>query len=105
MSGKRCPTEPLFKGIKDGNKEAKKILEENNVVSLDWNSLTRDSEGKFTKEQLLHNFKLTVREQNSLVILLHDANGKILTYEVLKDIINYLIEEGYSFGNMKDLVQ
>lgn len=85
-------------------KEAKKLLNENNIAYLDWNSLTRDSEAKFTKEQLFNNFKATIKNKNSIVILNHDANGKILTYEVIKDIILYLKEAGYKFGDMRDLM-
>lgn len=92
-------------GYDNVKKEAKKLLNDNNIAYLDWNALTRDSEGKFTKEQLLNNFKITVKNKNSLVILNHDANGKILTYEVLKDIIAYLKQEGYTFGDMRDLIE
>jgi len=93
-------------GYYDGIKqEIKKSLRERNIAYLDWNALTRDAEGKFTKEQLLQNLKDTVGEKNSLVILCHDAAGKILTYEVLPEIISYLREEGYTFGNMRELVE
>lgn len=95
-----------FGGSYDSIKEqARQLLSENKVAYLDWNTLTRDSEGKFTKEQLLQNFKLTVRGQKSIVILCHDAAGKILTYEVLPDIIKYLKDDGYEFGDMRDLIK
>ena len=35
----------------------------------------------------------------------HDASDKILTYEVLQDVINYLTEQGYRFGHMYDLIK
>lgn len=91
-----------YKAVKD---KAKELLKQNNIAYLDWNALTRDSEGKFTKEQLLNNLIATTRNKTSVVILCHDANGKILTYEVLKDIIAYLREQGYKFGDMRDLVE
>lgn len=86
-------------------KEAIELLKENNIAYIDWNALTRDSEGKFTKEELLNNLKSTVKNKKSVVVLCHDASGKILTYEVLKDIINYLREEGYTFGDMRDIIK
>lgn len=34
---------------------------------------------------------------------MHDAGGKILVAEVLKEIITYLKNEGYVFGNMRNI--
>ena len=85
-------------------KESVKMFEENNVGILDWNCLTRDSEGNFPKEELVQNFKETSSGKNNLVILMHDASGKILVPEVLKEIITYLKNEGYIFGNMRELI-
>lgn len=85
--------------------ESVKIFEENNVGVLDWNCLTKDSEGSFPKEELIQNFKETASGKNNLVILMHDASGKILVPEVLKEIITYLKNEGYTFGNMRELIE
>lgn len=79
-------------------------FKENNIGILDWNCLTRDSEGNFPKEKLVENFKQTSTGKNNLVILMHDASGKILVSEVLKEIIACLKDEGYIFGNMRELV-
>jgi len=35
---------------------------------------------------------------------MHDAGGKILVPEVLKEIIKYLRDEGYAFGDMREVV-
>ena len=40
-------------------KASEKIFKENNIGILDWNCLTRDSEGNYTKEKLMENFKQT----------------------------------------------
>ena len=88
----------------DIKEESVKMFEENSVGILDWNCLTRDAEGSFPKEELVQNFKETASGKNNLVILMHDASGKILVPEVLKEIITYLKNEGYTFGNMRDLV-
>ena len=85
-------------------KKAIKELEKQNIAYLDWNALTRDAEGKFTKEELLQNLKSTVKNKKSVVILSHDASTKILTYEILQDEIDYLKKEGYQFGDMNDLM-
>ena len=89
----------------DIKEKAKKELEKQNIAYLDWNALTRDAEGKFTKEELLQNLKSTIKKKNSIVILSHDASTKILTYEVLQDEIDYLKEAGYEFGDMRNLMK
>lgn len=84
--------------------EAKQYLKQNGIVSLDWNSLSKDAEGAHTKEMLIQNVIDTVGDKQSVVILMHDAADKILTYEALPDIIQYLRENGYSFKNLYDLL-
>lgn len=85
-------------------KECLNKFKENGVGILDWNCLTKDSEGNYPKEKLIENFKQTSNGKNNLVILMHDAAGKILVPEVLKEIINCLKDEGYVFGNMREVV-
>lgn len=90
-----------YKTIK---KEAKQFLRQNGIVSLDWNSLSRDAEGARTKEALLQNVIDTVGNKQSVVILMHDASDKILTYETLPDIIKYLRDNGYTFKTLYDIL-
>ena len=85
-------------------KESVTLFTENNIGILDWNCLTKDSEGNFPKEELIQNFKETSAGKYNLVILMHDASGKILVPEVLKEIIAYLKNEGYVFGDMRTLI-
>ncbi len=91
-----------YKKIKE---EAKPILEENQIGYIDWNALTNDSAGAKTKEALLQNMIETVGEKTTVVILMHDAGDKILTYEVLPEIIAYLREKGYVFKNFYDIME
>ena len=90
-----------YKNIK---KEAKEYLKQNGIVSLDWNSLSKDAEGAHTKEMLLQNVINTVGNKQSVVILMHDSADKILTYETLPSVIQYLRENGYSFKNLYDIL-
>lgn len=85
-------------------KEARVVLNNNGIASLDWNALSKDSEGAKTKEQLLQNVITTVGQKNCVVILMHDANNKILTYETLPDVINYLRQNGYTFKSLNDII-
>ena len=84
--------------------EAKDILEQNGVAHLDWNALTGDAEGKNTIEDLLDYGISTIGDKNSVVILMHDASDKILTYETLPRLVAYFRENGYSFKNIYDIM-
>lgn len=84
--------------------EAKVFLRQNGIVSLDWNSLSKDAEGVKTKEELLQNVIDTIGDKQSVVILMHDSSDKILTYETLPDIIKYLRDNGYGFKTLYDIL-
>ena len=73
-------------------------------MHLDWNSLSKDAEGANTKEVLLQNIIDTMGEKDSVVILMHGASDKILTYEMLPDLISMLKEKGYKFETIYDLL-
>lgn len=83
---------------------SKEFLKQNGIVHLDWNALSEDSAGTYTKEQLLQNAIDTIGNKQSVVILMHDSSDKILTYEMLPDLIHYLKDQGYSFKNIYDLL-
>lgn len=91
-----------YKNIKA---QAKNILDENNIAYIDWNSLSSDAAGAKTKEAIIENTKQTVENKNSVVILMHDAGDKILTYEALPEIISYLREQGYTFKNFYSIIK
>lgn len=85
-------------------KQTKEELKKKDIAYLDWNALTNDSAGANTKEKIMKNLKETVGKKNNVVILMHDAPDKILTYETLEDVIKYLQDKGYAFKNMYDLM-
>ena len=89
---------------RDIKEEAKDALRDNGIASLDWNALSRDAEGAKTVEDLVQNVIETVEDKESVVILMHDAADKILTYEALPEIIQYLRDNGYSFKNIYDIL-
>lgn len=88
----------------EAKQNSKALLRENGVVHLDWNSLTEDAAGANTKEALMQNAINTIGEKDSVVILMHDTSDKILTYEMLPDLIAYLKDKGYKFENIYDLL-
>lgn len=84
--------------------EAKEVLKQNQIAYLDWNALSNDAAGAKTKEELINNIKSTVEGKSSVVILMHDASDKILTYETLPDVISFLREQGYKFETIYDII-
>lgn len=100
-----------FPGGSNGGKyanlkqKAKEELNKQNISFIDWNALTSDAAGANTKEKIVQNLKSTVKDKNSVVILMHDASNKILTYETLPEIIQYLREQGYSFDNFYSIMK
>lgn len=86
-------------------REYKKVLGEQNVFYVDWNCLNEDSSGNRTKEQLVEFIKKYSANKNSVVVLMHDAGDKILTYETLQEVIDYFRENGYEFYNFYDVIE
>ncbi len=86
-------------------REYKKILGEQNVFYVDWNCLNEDSSGNRTKEQLVEFIKKYSANKNSVVVLMHDAGDKILTYETLQEVIDYFRENGYEFYNFYNVIE
>ena len=100
-----------FPGGSNGGKyaklksQAKEELHKHDISFIDWNALTSDAAGANTKEKLIENLKETVKNKKSVVILMHDASNKLLTYETLPDVIQYLKDEGYSFDNFYSIMK
>ena len=85
-------------------KEAGSKLNEYGIAYLDWSALTYDAEGAKTKDDILKNLKETINGWNNVVILMHDAADKKVTYETLEDVIKYLQEKGYAFKSIYDIM-
>ena len=90
-----------YRIVKD---EAKTLLSNNDILCVDWNALTNDSVGKPTAESIVNDLKTTVGTQNSVVILMHDTGSKQLTVDTLPQILDYLIEQGYTFRTFYDVI-
>lgn len=85
--------------------EAKELLAQNQICYIDWNALSQDAAGAKTKEALVQNVKDSVGSKQVVVILMHDAADKILTYETLPEVIAYLREQGYCFKNFYEVMK
>lgn len=89
----------------DLKQQAVEMLESKGVAHINWNALTNDSVGTPTKEEMLNKLKETVNGKNTVVILMHDAGDKILTYEILPEIVQYLRENGYIFETFESILK
>lgn len=87
-----------WKGVDETNKRFDDI----GYKYIDWNGLIGDAEGKpKSKEQLLNRYRETFKNQQKLVLLMHDTYGKENTAEVLPEIIADLKNKGYEFRTLK----
>lgn len=86
-------------------KQAGELLNKNNISYIDWNALTGDAGGASNKEQIVSNIKKSTKNKGNIVVLMHDSSSKILTYETLNDVINYLKAEGYTFENFYNIMK
>jgi len=84
-------------------KQAIELIEQNQIVHTNWNCLTGDAEGLRTKEAQMQKFLTSKKDSESIVILMHDANDKGVTVELIKELIPYLKSEGYVFKNFYDI--
>ena len=76
-------------------------MEENNMVSIDWNALDKDAEGpKKDADQLLQETINSSKDKNMVVLLMHDTYGKEETAKALPQIIKYFKDNGYEFKTL-----
>ena len=86
-------------------KEAEKILEQNNILHVDWNALTSDAAGAKTTDEFISELEKTVPKHNSVVVLMHDAGNKMATAEALPTIIKYFRDRGFEFENFYNIMK
>lgn len=90
---------------KDVKQSAKELLKEEGYIYCDWNALNGDSEGaKKNADQLFEYFKKTVNTDKPVVVLMHDAANKQSTVDSLDDIIEYMINAGYTFLRLDEVL-
>lgn len=85
--------------------EASQLLEQNEILHVDWNALTSDSAGAKTTEEFIVELEKTVPKHNSVVVLMHDAGNKTATAEALPTIIQYFRERGFEFENFYSVIK
>ena len=90
--------------FREERKEFKELLLQNNIPYVNWNCLTGDSETKTPISANLYNRAIRTADnagQDSLVLLMHDANIKQATADALPAIIKHFKDNGYRFDVIK----
>lgn len=91
---------------KDIKVKSEQLLLDNNIMHVDWNALTGDSEKQdLTSEYLMERLRNTINGKNSIVILMHDSQAKKITADILPEVISYLKEQGYKFENFYEIIK
>lgn len=86
-------------------KQAKQLLDQNEILHIDWNALTSDAAGAKTTEQFIAELEKTVPKHNSIVVLMHDAGNKMATANALPTIIQYFRDRGFEFENFYSIIK
>ena len=81
---------------------AKEYFDSQRIATINWNALSGDAEGAETREEQLEYIRNTSQD-NTLIVLLHDAYDKEVTVEVLPEIIKYYRDQGYVFKNFYEI--
>ena len=86
-------------------KEALQLLEQNDILHIDWNALTSDAAGAKTTEEFISELDKTVPKHTSVVVLMHDAGNKTATANALPTIIKYFRDQGFEFENFYSIIK
>ena len=84
-------------------REARAMFDSYGIAYTNWNCLTGDAEGKNTAEDCFNEMIRTKGDQNSIILLMHDAANKQQTVEALPSIIQYYIDNGYTFKTFYEI--
>lgn len=101
----RFPNGFMSSSYKSKKKSMISVLSEMEYTYIDWNCLNNDSMKKYTKNQLIQNLKKSSKGKNTLVILMHDTKDVSNSSEALKESIEYLKLEGYTFETFYNLIE
>ena len=76
------------------------LLDANDYMAYDWNLDTRDTDGKFSVQQLVNSVDKQIGNKHKIILLMHDLPDKSSSANALPMIISHLKERGYSFGTL-----
>ncbi len=69
---------------------------------VDWTALNGDADSKpFSRERCMEEIKKYCTDTGDVVILMHDSAKKTITAEMMPQILDYLLSEGYTFKRIE----
>lgn len=77
-----------------------KMVEEKGYKYYDWNAENGDGYSKMSQSEMLK--RATTSSANQIMILMHDANGKQNTVDILPKVIEHYQKRGYTFKAIDD---
>ena len=77
-----------------------KMVEEKGYIYYDWNAENGDGYSNMTKKEMLR--RATLSNSNQIMLLMHDANGKQNTVDILPAVIEHYQKKGYTFKAIDD---
>lgn len=77
-------------------------MERRGFVYYDWNVSGEDSVGHPTSSSILRNVKKDLLRYQLPVVLLHDGQTSQVTAKTLKQVIEWVKSQGYSFGRLDE---
>ena len=101
----RFPGGTTNRYFKEKADDVRADLEKQGYICFDWNVSAEDSVGKPTGYSIMQNIKKDVFSYDMPVILMHDSAINDITAEKLPEIIQLLIDNGYSFDTLDNREQ
>lgn len=77
-----------------------KMVEDKGYIYYDWNAENGDGYSNMSKKEMYK--RATSSREKQIMILMHDANGKQNTVDILPDVIEYYQSKGYVFKAIDD---
>lgn len=102
-----CPAAFRFPGgsysayINPIKKELREELDRRGFIGYDWTVSGEDSVGTPTAASIKKHIFDEIGSREAPIVLLHDSPGSHLTAEVLPDILERLVAEGYTFMTLE----
>jgi len=76
------------------------LIDANDYMAYDWNLDTKDTDGRFSVNQLVSNVDKQIGNKTKIILLMHDLPNKTSSTNALPIIISHLKERGFSFGTL-----
>ncbi|WP_028042278.1 polysaccharide deacetylase family protein [Candidatus Stoquefichus massiliensis] len=77
-----------------------KMVEDKGYIYYDWNAENGDGYAKMSQSEMLK--RATSSSEKKIMILMHDANGKQNTVDILPKVIEHYQKKGYTFKAIDD---